>query len=101
MTRVRPVRRRTSSVHEYVYEGIRRVEFGSAAEPSDRRVGRFVRPAGLERERYSAVSFVIFVPSSVTPAINPLFVRTNASIGAVAVLVSTLPFAPTFSTATD
>src|ERR1700736_4294714 len=47
-------------------------------------------------ERYSDFSFVIFVPSSVTPAINPLFVSTNASIGAIAVVVCTLPFAPTF-----
>ncbi len=46
-------------------------------------------------EHYSVFSFEIFVPSSVTPAINPLFVSTNASIGAVAVMVSTLPFAPT------
>jgi hypothetical protein len=41
------------------------------------------------------------VPSSVTPAINPLIVSTNASTAAVAVMVSMLPFAPTFSTATD
>lgn len=42
-----------------------------------------------------------FVPSSVTPAINPLLVRTNASIGPVAVELSMLPLAPTFRTATD
>ncbi|NPT56842.1 hypothetical protein [Paraburkholderia elongata] len=31
--------------------------------------------------RYSDFSFVIFVPSSVTPAINPLFVSMNRGSG--------------------
>lgn len=50
---------------------------------------------------YRDFSFVTFVPSSVTPAINPLLVSTNAWTGPAAVVVSILPFAPTFSTATD
>lgn len=50
--------------------------------------------------RYNDLSCVTFVPSSVT-GIGLLFASTNASTGSVAVVVSGLPFAPTFSTPTD
>jgi len=43
---------------------------------------------------------VTLVPSSDTPAIRPALVSTKTCTGAVAVDVSILPFAPTFTTAT-
>src|SRR6266851_5399031 len=41
------------------------------------------------------------VPESETSPIRPAFVSTNTSTGAVAVVVSITPFAPTFTSATD
>src|SRR5216683_789701 len=46
------------------------------------------------------LSRVILAPSSDTPAIRPALVSTKACTGAVAVDVSILPFALSFTTAT-
>jgi hypothetical protein len=58
--------------------------------------GRHAGTAPPVLGHYSDFSLVTFVSSSATPTINPLFVSTNASTGAVAVVVSMFPFAPTF-----
>src|ERR1700734_274296 len=62
--------------------------------PKTRRTARAPRRVSPQAHRLQILRRETFVPSSERFAINPAFVRTNTSTGAVAVVESISPFAP-------